>query len=80
MLRCLTRPLPDPVHGAFLSLTYNIGVGAFCKSSVARAANENNLKLACANIKKFNMGGGRVIYGLTKRRADEFKLCMQGAA
>ncbi|GGE54321.1 lysozyme [Agaricicola taiwanensis] len=78
MLRCLTRPLPDEVHGAFLSLTYNIGVGAFCKSTAARLANAGDLKGACAAIQRFNKAGGVVWKGLVRRRAAEYDLCMKG--
>jgi lysozyme len=79
MLRCLTRPLPDPVHGAFLSLTYNIGVGAFCRSTAARLANAGDFKGACAALKRFNRAGGVVWKGLVNRRAAEYELCMTGA-
>lgn len=33
---CVTRPMADETYAAFLSLSYNIGSGGFCKSSVAR--------------------------------------------
>lgn len=78
MLRCLTRPLPQDVQAAFLSLTYNIGVGAFCRSTAARLANAGDLKGACEAIKRFNKAGGVVWRGLTNRRAAEHKLCLKG--
>jgi lysozyme len=82
MRSCLNNPdgLPEKTYVAFLSLTYNIGGGGFCRSSVARAANGMRLKEACNNLLKFNKAGGRVIKGLVTRRNQERKLCLQGVA
>jgi lysozyme len=80
MRSCLNNPdsLPDKTYVAFLSLAYNIGTGAFCRSSVAREANNLHLVAACNNILKFNKAGGKVVKGLVKRRAMERKLCLEG--
>lgn len=80
MRKCLQNPdkIPDKPYVAFLSLAYNIGNGAFCKSSVARFANAGNLKEACNRILAFNKAGGKVIKGLVKRREEERKLCLAG--
>lgn len=82
MLRCLKNPaaIPDKSYTAFLSLAYNIGNGAFCKSSIARALNAGDLRTACNNILRFNKAGGRVLQGLVKRRKQERALCLQGLA
>jgi lysozyme len=81
MRKCLTAPdrVPDKPYVAFLSLSYNIGVGAFCRSSVARFANAGNIRAACDAIAVFNRAGGRVVAGLTRRRQEERALCLQGA-
>lgn len=80
MRRCLTNPdkIPDKPYVAFLSLSYNIGTGAFCKSTVARKANAGDLRGACDAILAWNKAGGRVIQGLVNRRKDERKLCLEG--
>lgn len=80
MRRCLTNPdkIPDKPYVAFLSLSYNIGTGAFCKSTVARKANAGDLKGACDAILAWNRAGGRVIQGLVNRRQDERKMCLEG--
>lgn len=84
MRSCLVAPdkVPDKPYVAFLSLSYNIGTGGFCKSSVARLANEGNLVAACNAIMNFNKGGRplRVIKGLDTRRKQERALCLQGVA
>jgi len=80
MRKCLKSPdsIPNKPYVAFLSLSYNIGTGGFCKSSVARLANAGNLRGACDALLKFNRAGGVVWNGLTKRRQTERKLCLEG--
>jgi len=80
MRSCLLEPdkLPDKTYVSFLSLTYNIGVGGFCKSSVARDANAGKLYRACDDLLRFNKAGGRTVQGLVTRRNMERKLCIEG--
>lgn len=75
---CVTAPMSDPQAAAFTSLAYNIGVGAFCKSSVVRNFNAGNVRDACNSMLKFNRAGGIVFPGLTRRREQERKLCLEG--
>lgn len=78
--RCLTHSetIPDKTYVAFLSLAYNIGIGGFCNSSVARLANAGDLRAACNRLPSFNRAAGRVNKGLVNRRAKELKLCLEG--
>lgn len=78
MRKCLTRPdaVPIKAYVAFLSLSYNIGTGAFCKSTVARKANAGDIRGACDAILAWNKAGGRVVAGLVNRRADERRICL----
>lgn len=80
MRNCLTAPdrIPDKPYVAFLSLSYNIGTGAFCRSTVARKANAGDLRGACDAILAWNKAGGRVIAGLVKRRQKEHAMCLEG--
>jgi lysozyme len=80
MRACLKQPdaIPLKPYLAFLSLSYNIGLGAFCKSSVAGHANAGNVRAACNRIPAFNKAGGRVLKGLMSRRGDEQKYCLAG--
>ena len=80
MRKCLTRPdaIPDKSYVAFLSLTYNIGVGAFCKASIPKKINAGDVRAACNTLPAFNRAGGRVVKGLVNRRAEERKICLQG--
>ena len=75
---CIRQPMPDKVEGAFVSLAYNIGEGAFCGSSVARLYNAGEGRAACDAIMRFNRAGGHVLSGLTNRRKRERALCLEG--
>ncbi len=76
---CVTRPMGDETYAAFLSLSYNIGSGGFCKSSVARLWNAGDTRAACDAMLKFNRAAGVVFPGLTRRRTQERALCLKGA-
>lgn len=75
---CLPAVLPDKTRAAFISAAYNIGSGAFCKSSMSRLALAGNIAAACDALMKWNKAGGRVIRGLTNRRDAERRLCHEG--
>lgn len=77
--RCTgNRPLPDKVRIAFVSLSYNIGKGAFCGSTLARKARAGDLRGACEELPRWNRAGGRVVQGLVNRRAEERRICLEG--
>lgn len=80
MRRCLIAPdrIPDKPYVSFLSLSYNIGSRAFCNSTAARKANAGDVRGACDAILSWNKAGGRVVPGLSRRRAEERKLCLEG--
>lgn len=80
MRSCLTNPdaIPDPSYVAFLSFTYNVGTGAFCKSTLARRINAGDLKGACDQLMRWTRAGGKVVKGLVNRRSDERALCLKG--
>lgn len=82
MRRCLVRPdsVPDKPYVAFLSLSYNIGTGAFCKSTVAKRINVGDIRGACDAILAWNKAGGKVVQGLVRRRAEERRICLEGLA
>lgn len=60
---------------ALSSLTYNIGAGAFGKSTVLKLVNENPAEPAIsAAFARWNKSGGKITNGLVKRRAMEASL------
>ena len=82
MRSCLHDPdaVPEKTYVAFVSFTYNVGTGGFCKSSVARRWNAGDPVGACNALLAWNKAGGRVIGGLTRRRKMERELCFKGLA
>ena len=77
--QCIAVPLSQGEYDAYLSLSYNIGVGAFCKSNLVKKLNTQDYAGACQEILKWNRAGGVVQPGLNKRRYEEFNTCMGGA-
>jgi len=75
MMACIHVPLTDGQKVAFLSATYNIGISAFCGSSMAKRANAGDYAGACAALSMWNRVGGKEVLGLTRRRADERAIC-----
>lgn len=63
---------------AYVSLTYNIGYGGFCKSSIVRKLKQNppDYNGACKSILLWNKAGGKVLKGLVIRRQHEYELCI----
>lgn len=79
MERCITVPIKDETHVALLSFTYNVGVGAFCKSTLVKKLNAGDTKGACNELLRWNKAGGMTLPGLTRRRQEERALCLKGA-
>jgi len=77
MRRCIGDvPLYQHEWDAYVSLTYNIGYSAFCKSTIVKRLHQYDYKGACLAIKMWNKAGGKVSAGLVKRREKEYKMCM----
>lgn len=73
---CVTVPLPDTRRAALVSLSYNIGTGAFCKSTAVRKLNAGDVKGGCDAILMWNKVHGIVWRGLVNRREKERLLCL----
>lgn len=78
VVECVTTPLTDGQKVAFVDVAYNIGIKAFCQSSMARKANAHDLPGACASLSLWDRVNGQVIHGLSVRREAERKLCEGG--
>jgi len=64
-------PLNSDQFSALVSFTYNVGVGAFSKSTLLRMLNQKNIRGAADQFLRWNKGGGRELPGLTRRRKAE---------
>jgi len=72
---CVHAPMRSYEWAAYTSLAFNIGVPAFCRSSIARKANAGDTAGACAAIELYVYAGGKRVQGLANRRAGERALC-----
>jgi len=68
----------DPQLLAATSLAYNIGVGAYNRSTVAKRFSAGNWKGACDAFLMWTKAGGREIKGLRLRREKEREICLRG--
>lgn len=76
---------PVSWQAAATSLSYNIGVGAFCGSTAVRRAKISDWRGSCEAMTLFNRAGGKVVTGLKLRREfgdgtriGELELCLAG--
>lgn len=76
--KCIRVPISDKTRAAFISFAYNVGSAGFCKSTAARRLNAGDTRGACDALMMWNRAGGRVVRGLTNRRAAERRLCLEG--
>lgn len=76
MMRYVKVPLQPHQQAAFLSFTYNVGVGSFSRSTLLKELNKGNYNQACAELRKWVYAGGKKVQGLVNRREDEYKMCM----
>jgi lysozyme len=76
--RCAPVPMYPHEYDAFVSLAYNIGEDAFCKSSLARKLRAGDYAGACREILKWDKFRGQPLRGLTLRRQAEYQQCTGG--
>ena len=74
--RCASVPLFQYEFDAYVSLSYNIGTGAFCNSTLVKKLKTYDYEGACKEILKWDKFQGQSLKGLTHRRQREYKLCM----
>lgn len=74
--RCIDHPLPATRKAAYTSAAYNIGIEAFCKSSMARKENAGDVPGACDALRLYVYAKGVKLPGLVKRREQERELCL----
>ena len=69
-------PLHQHEWDAYVSLTFNIGSGAFCKSTLVKKLQQQDYVGACTQILRWDKFQGRPLAGLTKRRQEEYTKCI----
>jgi lysozyme len=69
--RLVTVPLTAWQFDSLTSFCYNCGEGNLAKSTLLKKVNASDFAGAAKEFAKWNKGGGKVLPGLTRRRASE---------
>ena len=72
-------PATAAQFAAMVSLAYNIGLGAFSKSTLLKRHKAKQYDAAAREFLRWNRGGGKVLAGLTRRREAEAGLYRKGS-
>lgn len=79
---CVSAELTQGEYDSLVSLAYNVGAEAVCKSTMVRLHNEGRHAEACAEFERWTRFQGRDCriranncYGLVVRRAEERAIC-----
>jgi len=67
----VTEPITDAMRAALVSFAFNVGCGAFAKSTLLKRVNAKDWPAAANEFLRWNKAGGRVLAGLTNRRRAE---------
>jgi lysozyme len=70
----VTVPLTHSQRAALLSFIYNVGRGAFARSTMLMHINAGRMDAAAGEFTRWNKAGGVVLSGLVRRRAAEAAL------
>lgn len=83
-VRRLVKPdLSQRQYEALVSFAYNVGLGAFESSTLLRELNKGTVdgRARAANeLLRWNLAGGRVYLGLTRRRKAERRRYLNGSS
>lgn len=74
--RCSPVPMYQHEFDSFVSLTYNIGAGAYCKSTLVTMLKAGDYTGACKQILRWDRFKGKPLRGLTIRRQQEYQKCI----
>jgi GH24 family phage-related lysozyme (muramidase) len=77
VLRLVQVPLTDNQFAALTSFVFNLGAGALQCSTLLRLLNQARYEEAADQFLRWNMAGGRILSGLTRRRRAERDLFME---
>lgn len=69
-------PLYQHEWDAYLSFTYNVGIGNFRSSTLLKKLNAGDYSGACAQLKRWVYAGGKKVKGLVNRREAEYRMCI----
>lgn len=67
--------IPEHTRAALYSFTYNVGIGAFSRSTLLKKLNASDIEGACGELKRWVYAGGKKWNGLISRRKVEEEIC-----
>ncbi|ECT1022353.1 lysozyme [Salmonella enterica] len=67
--------IPESERAALYSFAYNVGTGAFAKSTLLKKLNAGDQAGACNELKRWTYAGGKQRKGLVTRREIEREVC-----
>ncbi|EBR1541966.1 lysozyme [Salmonella enterica] len=70
--------IPESERAAFYSFAYNVGTGAFARSTLLKKLNAGDHAGACNELKRWTYAGGKPWKGLVTRREIEREVCAWG--
>lgn len=76
--KCVRVPVTQEQYDALTSLTFNIGGGAFCRSTLVKKLNTGDCVGAGREFMKWDRAGKNVSRGLQNRRKAEAALFIRG--
>ena len=74
--RCITQPMTQGQFDAFVKFSFNVGSGAFCKSTLVKKFNTGDSVGACNELRRWVYVKGKRVQGLVNRREAERTLCL----
>ncbi|EAS9109415.1 lysozyme [Salmonella enterica] len=67
--------IPNSERAALYSFAYNVGAGAFARSTLLKKLNAGDQAGACNELKRWTYAGGKQWKGLVTRREIEREVC-----
>jgi lysozyme len=74
--RLVKVSLKDYEKAAFISFTFNTGIGNFKRSTMLKYINEGRIEAACHELPRWVYAKGKKLKGLVNRRQAEMELCL----
>lgn len=78
VLKCTNVPLSQDEQHAYTLFAYNVGVNAYCNSSLLKKLNAGDRQGACNGLLKWVYAEGKYVKGLYNRRVYERQICVRG--
>lgn len=75
--QCVEVELTQAQFDALVAFTFNVGCGSLQNSSLLKLVNAERFDAAAQQFGRWNRAGGKVLAGLTRRRAAEAELFQQ---